>query len=75
MISFENINILYFTMYQSSTQPYTKAIIILAVEQVSWISLIFMVVSMKRLPFALKIPNEETIHEMEDARKLNGDFA
>ena len=64
-------------MYQSSTQPYTKAIIILAVEQVSrvWISLIFMVVSMKGLPFALKIPNEETIHEMEDARKLNGDFA
>jgi antitoxin component of RelBE/YafQ-DinJ toxin-antitoxin module len=33
-----------------------------------------MVVSTRGLPFAVKIPNEETIQAMEEARKLNGDF-
>jgi len=33
-----------------------------------------MVVSTRGLPFAVKIPNEETIQAMEEAKKLDGDF-
>ena len=33
-----------------------------------------MIVSAKGLPFELKIPNDETIQAMEEAKKLDGDF-
>jgi DNA-damage-inducible protein J len=33
-----------------------------------------MVVSTKGLPFEVKIPNDETIQAMEEAKKLDGDF-
>lgn len=33
-----------------------------------------MVVSVKGLPFEVKIPNDETIHAMKEAKTLNGDF-
>ena len=33
-----------------------------------------MIVCNKGLPFELKIPNDETLHAMEEAKNLDGDF-
>ena len=33
-----------------------------------------MIVSAKGLPFEVKIPNDETLRAMEEAKKLDGDF-
>jgi len=33
-----------------------------------------MIVCNKGLPFEIKIPNDETLQAMEEARKLDGDF-
>ena len=33
-----------------------------------------MIVFTRGLPFEIKIPNEETLQAMEEAKRLNGDF-
>ncbi len=57
---------------------YTQAKEILSVLGLSYSQAInlfnSMVVSTRGLPFAVEIPNKETIKAMEEAKKLNGDF-
>ena len=66
------------TTIRVDESSYTQAKEILSVLGLSYSQAINifnnMVVCTRGLPFAVKIPNEETIQAMEEAKKLNGDF-
>ncbi len=57
---------------------YTQAKVILKYLGLSYSQAVNMFNSMivcnKGLPFEIKIPNDETLQAMEEARKLDGDF-
>jgi DNA-damage-inducible protein J len=57
---------------------YTQAKIILRYLGLSYSQAVnifnSMIVSTKGLPFEVKIPNNETVRAMEEARNLEGDF-
>lgn len=65
------------TTIRVDEHSYTQAKEILSVLGLSYSQAINifnnMVVSTKGLPFAVKIPNEETLQAMEEAKNLNGD--
>ena len=66
------------TTIRVDQRSYTEAKEILSVLGLSYSQAINifnnMVVSARGLPFAVRIPNEETIQAMEEAKKLDGDF-